>query len=478
MLNQTSLVTDARTVATKLKATGATTIVFTGDPIFPEFLTQQMTEQGYFPEWVMAGTVLADTNVFAASLRHQAVVARVRLAAHRPRACRSPSRTPTRCTSGGSGRSRRPQNNFALVKADVELVMDGIQLAGPKLTPQTFRDGMFHDPPQAPGPNALRDLVSYGNHGYWQGTDYNGLDNAGILYWDPSKVGPDETGSVGKGMYRLMNGGRRYLPDQWPTAPLKLFDPADTVTIYPADAIPPDLLPKKEPVPAGAGPTHEIWLRATPESPAAVGKPADDAGGHARDHGVIGYLDAGHDRARRDHHVLADARAGQHDRAVPEPAATADRDRLVLPHLRPDRQVEILVAVVLVGDVHVVTGPDVVADLDAFVADDPDPLAERAPVADRDHRIAPEAGLRRHARARGWRADRSRSRRRSRCGPHRRSPWAGSRSSTRHRTGRSASRAGGAARSHRTRAATLHADWITSPATRPASSRSTRERYG
>ncbi len=64
-LNPQSLAADGRTIANKLKATGATTIIFTGDPIFPAYLTKNMTEQGYFPEWVMAGTVLADTAVFA-----------------------------------------------------------------------------------------------------------------------------------------------------------------------------------------------------------------------------------------------------------------------------------------------------------------------------------------------------------------------------------------------------------------------------
>jgi hypothetical protein len=53
-------------------------------------------------------------------------------------------------------------------------------------------------------------------------------------------------------MYRLLDGGRRYLPGHWPTAPLPLFDPAGTVTIYSAADIPPDLVPPTEPVPADA----------------------------------------------------------------------------------------------------------------------------------------------------------------------------------------------------------------------------------
>lgn len=249
-LNLPSLATDARTIATKLKATGATTIVFTGDPIFPEYLTKAMTAQNYFPEWLMAGTVLADTNVFARTFDQQQWQHAFGLQL-------IPARVPK--TSQDSytlhewwfGTPPPTQNNYSIVKGDVELMMDGLQLAGPNLTPDTFRDGLYHAPPQATGPT-LKAIGTFGNHGFWQGTDYGGLDNAGILYWDPTAVGEDETGKVGKGMYRLVNGGLRYLPGQWPTTPIKLFDPAGTVTIYAANQIPAELLPKPEPVPAGA----------------------------------------------------------------------------------------------------------------------------------------------------------------------------------------------------------------------------------
>ena len=33
-------------------------------------------------------------------------------------------------------------------------------------------------------------------------------------------------------MYRLVDGGRRYLPNQWPKTPMALFEPTNTVTIY------------------------------------------------------------------------------------------------------------------------------------------------------------------------------------------------------------------------------------------------------
>jgi len=250
-LNPASLAADGRTVATKLKSTGATTVIFTGDPIFPQFLTKQMTEQNYFPEWVMSGTVLADTNVFARDFdqeqwKHafglQLIPARV------PKA----QQDAYTVVQWWFGTPPATDNNYGIIKGDVELTMDGLMLAGPKLTPLTFRDGLRHAPPRASGPKKLTTISTYGDHGYWGETDYGGLDNAGVLYWDPKVVGPDETGTVAPGMYRLVDGGKRYLPNEWPTTPIKLFDPAGTVTIYPADAIPPELQPKPVPVPADA----------------------------------------------------------------------------------------------------------------------------------------------------------------------------------------------------------------------------------
>jgi hypothetical protein len=57
-------------------------------------------------------------------------------------------------------------------------------------------------------------------------------------------------------MYRLLDGGVRYLPNHWPTTPVKLFDPAGTVTVYGETNVPADLLPKTQPVPANA-PAHK-----------------------------------------------------------------------------------------------------------------------------------------------------------------------------------------------------------------------------
>ena len=90
----------------------------------------------------------------------------------------------------------------------------------------------------------------YGDHGLWSGNDPAGLDNAGLLWWNPNARGEDETGVVGNGMYELVDGGERYPAGKWPDTPAKLFDTAGAVTIY--DQLPPDLTPKSYPPPAGS----------------------------------------------------------------------------------------------------------------------------------------------------------------------------------------------------------------------------------
>jgi hypothetical protein len=243
---------DARTIATRLKQKDATSILFTGDPVFPIFLTAEMTKENYFPEWVMSGTVFADTNVFARKFDQQQWVHAFGLQLVPARIPKVKQDAYTLHQWWFNGAPPPDQNAYAVVKGDWELLMQGLQLAGPDLTPQSFKNGMDADPAGAPtNAPTLQTITTYGNHGFWDGDDPAGLDNAGLEFWDPTAVGPDETGTVGTGMYRLMDGGRRYLPNQWPKTPVALFDKTNTVTIYSPNQIPAELLPKNYPLPPG-----------------------------------------------------------------------------------------------------------------------------------------------------------------------------------------------------------------------------------
>ena len=121
----------------------------------------------------------------------------------------------------------------------------------------------------------------------------------------------------------------------------------------------------------------------------------DHLGRDARYHAPVGHRAANH-RTGRDHHVAADARARQHDRASPEPAARADADGGVHRHLPADRDVRVRVPVVLVGDVDVRAGEHVVPDHQRVVRDDVTAPADHATVPDLQHRHQAEVLARHH----------------------------------------------------------------------------------
>ena len=55
---------NARTIITKMKTAGVTTVIYTGDPLTPAALTKEASAQDYHPEWIVGPTVLADTTFF------------------------------------------------------------------------------------------------------------------------------------------------------------------------------------------------------------------------------------------------------------------------------------------------------------------------------------------------------------------------------------------------------------------------------
>ncbi|HTL85708.1 MAG TPA: hypothetical protein VL856_11025 [Acidimicrobiia bacterium] len=254
-LDFTKLQEDARTIAAKLKAANATTIVFTGDPIFPASLTKEMTKGNYFPEWVMSGTVFADTNVFARTFDQEQWKHAFGLQLT-PVKIPKPQQDAYTLHQWWFGKDTQPatENNFAVVDADWRLLMNGIQLAGANLTPQSWTNGLDAVPPAEPPDKPVhRSLISYGRHGVWgDAYDPGGLDNAGILWWDPDTEGPDETGNVAKGVYRLVANGLRYEKGNWPSDPVPLFDKTNTVTVFTEGNVPAEFTPPSYPSPAGS----------------------------------------------------------------------------------------------------------------------------------------------------------------------------------------------------------------------------------
>lgn len=229
----------ARTIVARLKADGITTVLLATDWAYPLFFTQEATKQAYFPEWFAAGA--ATTNLFSRSYDQQqwshafgpntAPVAPELTDTYRLWQWQYGTTVPATCCYN-----------------HLWPFFTGVHMAGPVLTPTTFRDGMFAYPPaggRASGQVATSQ-IGFGRHGGFGFNDYTGMDDLDLAWWDPTAQGTDEAGTQGAGMWRHMDGARRYLPGEYPTGEPRFFDPAGTVTqftTWPDHEQPPDYPP-------------------------------------------------------------------------------------------------------------------------------------------------------------------------------------------------------------------------------------------
>jgi hypothetical protein len=235
-LNVATAPQDGITIARKLKALGASTVVFTGDPLEPIYFTKEATNQGYFPEWVLAGTVFADTSSFGRFFDPKQWKHAFGESLIAPRIPREQSDAIS-LYKWAFHKDPAAANGAGIIYGNYNLLFTGLQLAGPNLTPQTFQQGLFGVPLRPRDPGHLQGTVSYGDHGLWpKGTDYAGEDDDNIVWWNPDGKGQDETGKAGTGIYMYVKDAARFRIGDIPTDPIGLFQPSGSVAYFTDDA--------------------------------------------------------------------------------------------------------------------------------------------------------------------------------------------------------------------------------------------------
>ncbi len=236
----------AAALIARMKDAGVTTVVFLGDPIMPIYLTQAATAEDYYPEWVIAGTVLTDTTALGRQYdntqwAHAFGVSNL--------AGRKPLETQDqwRLHEWWFGEEPEAKLTSGVVYPYVQLLMLGIHMAGPNLTPETFQGGMFSYPPSGGGPTTPQ--ISFGDHGFFEAPDYISVDDVTEIWWDPEAEGKDEQNKEEKpGMWRYTNGGVRIAPGRMPSGPPAPHDPATSPALF--DQVPPqDQFPDYPPPP-------------------------------------------------------------------------------------------------------------------------------------------------------------------------------------------------------------------------------------
>jgi hypothetical protein len=221
---------NARTSIAKLIDAGVTTIIYYGDPLTPGSLTREATAQGYRPEWILGPNLLMDTTILArlTDMEQWSHGFGIGLTPARGRFENEGAHRLWDWAYGGPP----PHNAANALEPPLRTMFVGIHLAGPELTPATFRDGLYRYPPSGGGPTEPQ--ISWGDHGVWPDEDLGGVDDSAVIWFDATATGEDEIGQQGRGMYRYADGGRRYTPGDAPRSleEAGLFDVEASETIY------------------------------------------------------------------------------------------------------------------------------------------------------------------------------------------------------------------------------------------------------
>jgi hypothetical protein len=208
---------DVSTLIAAMRSKGITTVLMWADPLYPIFLTQEATRQRWYPEWFITGSGLSDTTAAGrlydqVQWRHAFGVSPLWVTWENKR------------NSGGHRAFLHGMPGAGLddggilidiYAAFVGTMFNGIHMAGPNLTPDSFAAGMFRFP--RTGGYAAAPLV------YWTRQYPTAIKDFTEVWYDLDRRGPDERGDQGTGMIMKMNRGKRYRPGQWPTTQPKAF---------------------------------------------------------------------------------------------------------------------------------------------------------------------------------------------------------------------------------------------------------------
>jgi hypothetical protein len=243
---------EARKVVSRLRQAGATTVLYVGDALFPVFMTQEATREGYGPEWVLLGSASAaavgagsgptgaDTT-FAGRTYDQTQWAHAFGLSFSGARLAPDQDDAWRIHTWHTGQPPPARASHAFIYRAPWMFFTGMHLGGPLVTPASIRDGLFRLPPAGRG-MVTSPSISFGRHGLWPADDYGAADDVTELWWDATATGPDESGHGGVGMFRYADGGRRYLPGEQPAADTAAFNRSAAVTLYP-EPPPPDRPP-------------------------------------------------------------------------------------------------------------------------------------------------------------------------------------------------------------------------------------------
>jgi len=231
----------------KLKDAGVTTVVAIASSSMLQGLTKAATQQEYNPEWFCAEWFNCSFDYFARQLDQQQWAHAFGVGSLYPALEGDAVDGQTQLFQWYWGKNQGTSSSYMF--SILNNTYTGIHMAGPKLTPQTFKAGLWSKPMQGGAASgSVTGLMS--GYGPQVGLPYPAFaasgEDGGLWWYNADIEGNSNVFKVsGKGKAMWMFGGKRYRPGQYPKGEQPLFDMSQAVAFLPANADA-DLVPQYE----------------------------------------------------------------------------------------------------------------------------------------------------------------------------------------------------------------------------------------
>jgi hypothetical protein len=215
------------TVISRLVADGVTSVINTLAWGETNGMTNAAAKAGYFPEWIIGGEGVSDTNVQGrindpAEWSHAFGISAMEI--EEPQGFGGDNTSYWDATRAYKeiDPAGNPDRRASLVFFNLQQIANGIQMAGPNLTPETFEKGLFSVPLRQGPPNwAASGGFRPGNYGY--------ATAVGEIWWDTKAS--DSMGNPGA--FRWTRNGERWTLGHLPPGETTVF--TEGIAVRPAD---------------------------------------------------------------------------------------------------------------------------------------------------------------------------------------------------------------------------------------------------
>jgi hypothetical protein len=213
----------SQTIIAKMKSAGVNHIAFIGEPLTPVALTAAATRNAYFPEWFISGTLLIDTTFFGRTYDQQQWSHAFGISPLWVFWENLTEAQGYREYHHGKPGSPKGEEGVAtnVIRTPHAIFFAGVQMAGPNLTPDTFRLGLYSIPSFGGTPSVPKIGFSPDSP--------TAVDDFTEVWWDPNGTGKDETDKQGKGRLMKTDGGKRYDRGEWTRQDSNVFDASKSV---------------------------------------------------------------------------------------------------------------------------------------------------------------------------------------------------------------------------------------------------------